>query len=101
MAHPTIHLELRVKKPANIYRFIYDWLPVPSSHGDGIFYLMLHARVKWPGGRLKTVFLVAMQYSAQVGEKVAVGQPAHILEQDLERFSIAWDRFTRKRIGKR
>ena len=60
------------------------WESVPSSHHDGrAHYLLLHATVKWGSKPESEAFLIATQYSDQVGEDVDVSQPAHILAEDI------------------
>lgn len=100
MDHRSINLELRVDKSENVYRYIYSWRAVPSSHGNDIFYLLLHALVEW-NGRAENIFCLAMQYSLHIGTNVDVSQPAHVLEQDIQQVSNAWAEFTDNRIGKR
>jgi len=100
MEHRSVKLELRVDKPENVYRFIYDWKTIPTSYNPNIFYLILHALVQWDNTSENT-FCVLMQYSTTTGENVDVSEPAHIIEKDLTLFNSAWSDFVQRRIGKR
>jgi len=100
MDHRSISLELRVDKPDNVYRYIYDWRPVPSSHSPDVFYLMLHALIQWNDFPVNA-FCLAVQYSATPGVNVDVSQPVHVLEDDVDALTQAWVDFTRQRRGRR
>ena len=66
-----------------VYRRIHAWQPIPSGHGPGIHYLLLHARVEWrTPPREADIFTIVMQYSPTPGSGVALKQPAHILDSD-------------------
>jgi len=60
-----------------VYRRIHAWHPIPSGHGPGIHYLLLHARVEWrTPPREEDIFTIVMQYSSTPGSGVALKQPA-------------------------
>jgi hypothetical protein len=100
MDHKSVNLELRTDKPDNVYRFIYAWHTVKSSHGSDIYYLMIHALVQWENVSVDT-FCILMQYSNVIGKNVDVSQPAHILEEDIDQVNTQWSSFTSSRKGKK
>ena len=97
------NLRLRADSEDSVYRSIYDWEPVQSSHGEDIFYLLIHAQVQWgkEQKRQEDIFTVMMQYSKIVGRRVALTQPAHILEADVELVQEKWQAFVQRRKGQR
>ncbi len=101
--HRSIDLQLRVDKPENVYRFIYDWRVIPSSHDSGVSYLLIHALVQWGSERDYPVnaFSIAVQYSPAPGRSVDVSQPPHILEEDVEQVAAAFQEFMVARKGQR
>lgn len=94
-AHRTIDLSLREDKPKNVYRMIEEWESVPSSHGSNISYLLLFGVFQWGADRGTPVrgFSIAMQYSAEIGKRVDVSQPAHITLEDTPRVLSAMNAF--------
>ena len=97
------NLRLRSTSEGSVYRYIYDWEAIPSGHGAEIYYLLIHAQVQWgkQRERQEDVFAVAMQYSPVPGRGVAITQPAHILEKDLDVFVQRWQAFVDRRKGQR
>jgi hypothetical protein len=95
--HRTIDLELRKDKPGNVYRYIEDWEAIPSTHSEGlsIHYLFLYGIFQWGSDRSDPVRAcsIAMQYSNQIGTRVDVSQPAHILSVDADRVLAAFQQF--------
>lgn len=98
--HRTIDLELMKDKPDNVYRLIEDWETVPSTHaeGQGIHYLFLAGIFQWGSDRSVPVRAcsIAMQYSKDIGKRVDVSQPAHILSGDADRVLAAFQRFVKR-----
>ena len=103
MAHRSLKLELRVDKPENVYRYIYDWQESECSHGPNARYLFLHALVQWGPNREwpENVFSVAMQYSTSIGQNVDISQPAHLTEEDAVRVLREFSEFVARRAGQR
>jgi len=97
--HRTVDLELRRDKPDNVCRFVEDWEAIPSAHSDeqGIHYLFLVGIFQWGSDRSLPVraFSIAMQYSNEIGKRVDVSQPPHILSDDAERVLAAFQRFVK------
>lgn len=88
-----INLQVGIDKPGNVYRLIHAMEAMPSSHGNGVHYLMIYATVRWSNENQEhDVFCIAMQYSDALGEMVNVSQPAHIALEDIDvlqqRFSV-------------
>ena len=81
-----INLNLHEAREDSVYRYIHAWEAIPSSHRDGVYYLLLHVDVQWgqAKNRNEEVFTIAMQYSDTPGRNVAASQPAHILVSDVE-----------------
>ena len=97
------NIRLRAGSEGSVYRSIYDWEPVESSHGEDIFYLLVHAQVQWgkEHTRQEDIFTVMMQYSKIPGRRVALTQPAHILEADVDLVQEKWQAFIQRRKGQR
>ncbi|MBX3726809.1 MAG: hypothetical protein KF823_12940 [Xanthomonadales bacterium] len=92
-----INLQLGIEKPNNVYRLVLGMESVPSSHGDDVHYLLLHAIVNWHEGELqREIFCIAMQYSDILGEFVNVSQPAHIAVEDLDTLQEHFASFIRR-----
>ncbi len=98
-----IDLELKKDKPDNVYRFIEAWEAVPSTHADAqnVQYLFLAGVFQWGSDRSVPVRAcsIAMQYSREIGKRVDVGQPAHILSGDADRVLAAFDQFVKRHAG--
>lgn len=92
-----INLQVGVEKPNNVYRLLKGMESVPSSHGDEVHYLLLHAVVNWQeGDQQREVFCIAMQYSDTLGEFVNVSQPAHIAVEDLDMLQVRFAEFIQR-----
>src|SRR5438552_3558779 len=102
-SHRSTNLELRVDKPDNVYRFIYDWETVQSSHDQNVMYLLIHGIVQWGPDRSFPieVFSIAVQYSHTPGIDVDVSQPPHIPEADVDSLNNQFSRFVARRKGKK
>lgn len=101
--HRSTNLELRTDKAENVYRYIYDWTTVQSSHDDSAMYLLMHALVQWGPARDYpiNVFSIAMQYSRTPGQEVDVSQPPHIPEDDIDAVIGEFTSFVERRRGRR
>jgi hypothetical protein len=99
-SHRTIDLELKKDKPDNVYRFIEDWEAIPSAHAEGqaIYYLFLAGIFQWGSDRSVPVRAcsIAMQYSKEIGKRVDISQPAHILSGDVDRVLAAFQQFVKR-----
>jgi len=93
-----VTLKLREPKDGAVYRFIHNWEAIPSSHRDDAYYLFLHVDVQWGKAkdRLQEVFTIVMQYSATIGHKVSLSQPAHVLVSDVEEVQERFAAFVRQ-----
>ena len=90
-----IDLVVGQEKPDNVYDEVYAMEQVPSSHGDDIYYLLVHGKVRWGEDREHPMdaFFIAMQYSKSVGKRVSISQPAHIVDKDMSRVMAALAKF--------
>ncbi len=99
-SHRTIDLELQKDKPGNVYRFVEAWEAVPSTHGEaqGVHYLFLAGIFQWGSDRSVPVRAcsIAMQYSREIGKRVDVSQPAHILSEDADAVLAAFEQFVKR-----
>jgi hypothetical protein len=100
--HRTIDLELKKDKPGNVYRFIDAWEAVPSTHAEAqdVHYLFLVGIFQWGSDRSVPVRAcsIAMQYSNEIGKRVDVAQPAHILSVDADRVLAAFQQFVSRHV---
>lgn len=97
MAHNFINLTPHEDRPNNVYRFIFDWINIPSSQDENSFYLIIHALVNWCD---EPIFCILMQRSRNIGERIDVTEPVHIPERDIEKVTNAWINFIKERKGK-
>jgi hypothetical protein len=96
-----VTLMRRVDRPDSVYRYIEDWESVASKHGKGIHYLFLYGVFQWGPNRDQPVkaFAIVMQYSDTIGKDVDLGQPAHVLAQDVSVVLPAFTEFVRRLSG--
>ena len=101
--HRSANLALRVDKPENVYRYIYDWETVASSHDKNVMYLLIHGIVQWGSDRSFPieVFSIAVQYSRTPGVSVDLSQPPHIPEPDVDAVNEHFARFVSRRKGRK
>jgi hypothetical protein len=99
--HILIDLELRQDKPNAVYRYVDHMEATPANHNPGgtpICYLFVDAYVQWNPElpEIEHVLFKAIQYSAVLGHRVDVSQPAHVQAEDAVRVEVLYLDFVRR-----